>query len=236
MSQSDYRWARYGAGIAAAGIVLSGPISVGLISATHPQPAWQDAATFVAHYHPAQTLTYWCGFLTITGFLVMFAGMREPGHVHAHAAGEMGTRLALVFAGIFAALISLNYIIQTTFVPALVNRYDPAENAVIAAFTMANPRSLAWALEMWGYGFLGAATWAAAGALNRNRFEKITATLFVLNGIASIATAIWTAVDIGWVLTLAGLIGYVIWNVLIFAAAVMAYVVFKRRESRALSS
>ena len=72
------------------------------------------------------------------------------------------TQAALVFTGVYAALVALNYVVQTTFVPALVTHGDIADAPLIAAFTMAQPRSLAWGLEMWGYGFLGLATWLVA--------------------------------------------------------------------------
>ena len=204
-----------------AGILLSGPLSMWLVSATHPQPAWQNADAFFTHYHSMQALPYYFGFLIIAGFVVLIAAL----HRTAREQDRLHTLLAVIFTTVFAALISLNYIFQTTFVPALVGTRDPLS----AAFTMANPRSLGWALEMWGYGMLGVGTWFAARAFHGSKLERVTGVLFMLNGILSIITALWTAIDIGWVLTVPGLIGFVIWNLLILVMSALAWVVMRRR-------
>ena len=41
-----------GAVLTAAFALLSGPVSLWVVNATHPEPPWRDAATFVASYHP----------------------------------------------------------------------------------------------------------------------------------------------------------------------------------------
>lgn len=41
-----------GAAVALVGAITSGPLSLWLLSLTHAQPAWKDAATFAAAYRP----------------------------------------------------------------------------------------------------------------------------------------------------------------------------------------
>jgi hypothetical protein len=77
--------------------------------------------------------------------------------------------MSLVFAAAFAAMIVINYSVQTTLVPGLVSRYTAADAPVVAAFTLSNPTSLGWALEMWGYALLGVAAMMAATLRSRAR-------------------------------------------------------------------
>jgi hypothetical protein len=60
-----------------------------------------------------------------------------------------------VFCAAFASFIFFNYVLQTTFLPALARAYAPESAGVVAAFSMSNPTSLAWGIEMWGWAFFG---------------------------------------------------------------------------------
>ncbi|RJP81019.1 MAG: DUF4386 family protein [Candidatus Zixiibacteriota bacterium] len=228
---SDYRFGFHAALIAAAGVLLSGPVGLALVLMTHPQPPWESAEGFARNYHAVQTLPYWLGFLLVGGWLALIVALHRVAEDHHKAR----TQTAAAFATVFAALIFLNYVLQTTFVPALARNYQPGFASTITALSMANPMSLAWGLEMWGYGFLGVATWLVAPVFSRNRFERVLATLFIANGIASILTAILTALDMTWLMTLPGLIAYVVWNILVFIMAGMAAVALQRRMRRGIN-
>lgn len=218
------RAASWSAGVALVGALASGPFALWLVAATHPQPAWRDAATFAAAYHPIQAAPFYLGFLLVAGFTCLVASL------HALAPARLAGRTvnALPFAGAFGAMIFTNYAIQTTFVPALLVD-APRNAALVAGFTMANPTSLAWALEMWGYAVLGVATWLVAPVFDRGPLERITAWLFVLNGPVSIAGGLATAVQPGWVMTPAGLLAFGAWNVLVVAMAGLALVAMRAR-------
>jgi len=199
------------AAIALAGTLLSGPAGLAIVSLTRPQPAWRDAATFVSAYHPIQTVPYWGGLLLVVGFVALFAALHD-GH------GErFRTRCALALSTVFAALILANYAIQTTFVPALVSANNRLSDPTLTALTMANPGSVAWTLEMWGYGILGLATWLAAPAIRGGAYAHIASLLFAFNGPVSIAAALMTAWRPEWVLTTTGLVAFGGWNLLIIA-------------------
>jgi len=129
--------------------------------------------------------------------------------------------LSLLWASAFAALIFFNYICQTTFIRHLAMHYTPQNDSIIATFSMANPLSLSWAVEMWGYGILGVATWLMAGYYKGK--NNTIAWLLILNGIVSIATVVFSILDTDWVLTTIGLIAYMFWNVLMIAMMMMIY-------------
>ena len=213
--------------LAFAGTALSGPVGLLVVGATKPQPPWSDAATFAAAWHPVQLLPYAFGFLLVTGM----AGLLATLHVLAPSGLRPRTAPALVFAGAFTAVILVNYAIQTTFVPALVRGSGGEADALIATFTMANPSSLAWALEMWGYAALGMATWLVAPVLRDGggRAGRWAAALFVVNGPASVGAAAATVLWPGWVLTAAGLVAFGVWNIVVVSMTLLAWLALRRR-------
>jgi hypothetical protein len=211
------------------GIVLSGPLSLALVS-LHPQPAWTGPEAFARAYHPIQTFPYFTGFLLVGGSLVLIAALqtlaRDPHRARATA--------GLAFAAAFAALIFFNYVVQTTFVPALAQSRSPEAAPLIAAFALSNPRALGWAVEMWGYAVLGVATWLVAPVLaDHGRAGRIAAGLFVTNGPVSIVGAVWTALRPGWVMTPVGLALFAAWNLLmlVMTALVIAALRPHRRDA-----
>jgi hypothetical protein len=207
------------------GIVASGPLAFVVLAAIHPQPPWRDAELFARSFHPVQTLPFFVGFFLVGGYVVLVASLfalSRPAE-RARAASALG------FVSAFAALVFFNYVVQTTFVPSLARRYTPDSAPILATFSMSNPNSLGWAIEMWAYGLLGVATWLVAPVFQGSRVERVTARLFVANGVVSVATALGTGVDPGWTMTPAGLVGFLVWNVLVFVMSAFAIVALRRR-------
>ena len=211
------------------GVLLSGPLAVALVNATHPQPPWRDAAAFAHNYHPIQLLPYAGGILLVAALIVLVSSL----HASARVGDKAMTGAALVFAAAFAAFIFFNYVAQTTFVPDLARRYEPANAPIIAALSMSNPRSLAWGIEMWGWGLLGVATWLLSPVFDRTALERAAALTFMANGPVSIAGALWTIARPGWVMTPAGLAAFAAWNVLLAAMAALAFIALGRRHVQA---
>lgn len=214
------------AAVALAGAIASGPVALWLVGATHPQPPWDGADAFVAAYHPIQTMPFYLGFALVGGMVALIIGL----HRLAPDALRGRTLLAVPAAGAFAGMIVTNYAVQTTHVPALATGTAPEDGLVIGVFTMANPRSLGWALEMWGYAVLGVATWLVAPVFRGSRLERATGGLFALNGPVSIAGAVANAARPGWVLTGGGLVAYAAWNALVAAMAALAILAMRARE------
>ncbi len=207
--------------VAVVGFIFSGPVAFVIVRVVRPQPTWISSSVFVEHYHIIQDLPYYFGFLLIGGMLMVSVGhyLSEP------EKSEQIKRFHLLFALgwtiVFCTLISFNYICQISFVRNLALDYKQEHDAVIASFSMANPLSLCWTIEMWGYGFLGIATWLTAGCYeNRNNLIRI---LMIANGILSLGTAISTIINIRWVMTTAGIIAYFLWNVLMIFMMVAIY-------------
>jgi len=136
---------------------------------------------------------------------------------------------ALALTAAFAALIVLNYVLQTTFVPALASPLHEGDAPLVAALTMSNPRSLGWALEMWGYGLFGVATWAIAPVFRATKLERAARAAFTINGVASILGAVAIAAWPGSPHTVPGLIAFACWNLLMIVMATLVLMAMHRR-------
>jgi len=222
---SAYRIGALGAILTAAGTLASGPLALAVVALVQPQPLWAGAGVFVENFHRIQTLPFYFGFVLLAGSILMLVS------ICALSKGRPASLAALVFMAIGAALIFLNYLTQTTFIPAIVDSYTPESGPVVAAVSMSNPGALAWAVEMWGYGFMGLGTWLAAGFFGAGGLERAARTLFILNGIASVSGALVVSFDLEGVFSLPGLIGYGLWNVLYVALAVVFHRVLQRRRA-----
>lgn len=218
------RIALYGAASTLAGVVLSGPLALVLVARTHPQPAWRGPLAFATSYHPIQSLPYFFGFFLVAGLVLLVAG------AHGLAGERQRPRAtaALMLTSVYAALVALNYVVQTTFLPGLVAPYAEENGPLVAALSMANPRSLAWAIEMWGYALVGVATWLIAPVFAIGRAGTAASALLVLNGPVSLAGAAWSAGWPGWVMTPVGLAAFAGWNALLAAAAALAIAALRR--------
>lgn len=209
-----------GAIIALTGYITSGPAGFMLVKLTRPQPEWISASAFAANYNFVQDIPYYLGLLLIGGMLMIAAG-HYLNYTEENRQVKFRLLLSLLFTTAFAALIFFNYICQTTFVRHLALHYKSENDAVISTFSMANPMSLSWAIEMWGYGILGVATWLMAGYYKqKNNFIR---WLLILNGIVSLLSVAFTVININWVLTTTGIIAYMFWNILMIVLMIMIY-------------
>lgn len=209
-----------GAWVALCGYLLSGPVGFILVNWLQPQPAWVSPSVFAANYHWLQDVPYYFGFLLVGGMLMIFAAnyLRESLE---HLQLKFFSLLAMLAAIVFATLIAFNYICQTTFIRQLAVHYDETNDPSIATFSMANPASLSWSVEMWGYGFLGIATWLLAPVYKKR--SNLVSILLQLNGIVSVVGVLLTIVDARWVLTGYGLLAYAAWNLLMILLMILIH-------------
>jgi len=219
-----YKIGSLGAILAAIGILASGPLSIIVVALVQPQPAWEGPEQFVENFHRIQTLPFYFGYLLLTGSIMMLVAVYRLSQRRAAALA------GLIFMSIGAAFAFFNYVVQTTFIPAIVNEYSSNLNPVISIFSMSNPVALTWAMEMWAYGFMGFGTWLAAGFFGANPVERVAKVLFILNGVVSVLGALVITVDLSGVFSMAGLIGYGAWNVLFLALAIVFYQVLQKRR------
>lgn len=206
--------------IALIGYITSGPVGFLIVRIVKPQPVWTSSAVFAENYHVIQDLPFYFGFL-LTGGMLMLAAGHYLNHTENEPAKKFRLLVALGWTIAFFALISFNYISQTTFVRHLALSYKPEFDSAIAAFSMANPLSFCWANEIWGYGFLGVATWLTAGYYSGK--SNVIRVLLIANGVVSIATVAFTIIDMNWLMTPIGLSAYFIWNVLMIVLMILIY-------------
>jgi hypothetical protein len=202
------------------GFILSGPLGFLLLRLFKPQPEWDSAALFVENYNPIQNIPYWFGFILVGGMLILSAA-------HYLNAGEekavdrLHILLSLAWTTIFATLIFFNYICQISFIHHLATNYKAEYDAVISTLSMANPNSLSWSIEMWGYAILGVATWLLSVFYSKK--NKLIYALLIGNGIISVLSAVLFTVNGTWLLTTVGLISYFLWNLLMMVLLILIF-------------
>lgn len=200
-----------GATVALIGYLMSGPIGFLIVYFTKPQPAWVSSKVFVDNYHTVQDIPFYFGFLLIGGKLILVGG-HFLNYQEDNEKKKLHLLVAFGWTIAFFTLIAFNYICQTTFIHNMALHYKSEFDSAISTFSMSNPMSFCWANEMWGYAFLGIATWLMSGYYaGKNNTIKI---LLIINGIVSILSVIWTIVDVNWMMTTIGLTAYFSWNVL----------------------
>jgi len=209
-----------GALISLAGFALSGPIGFLLVHFIQPLPAWTSSLDFIAAYNAWQNIPYFFGFVLVGGMLLL-AVAHYRNTVGESELNKMHVLLSVVWTTIFATLIFFNYICQTTFIHHLATHYKPGYDTVIATLSMANPHSLSWAIEMWGYAILGVATWLLS-AYYRDK-SKLIYSLLIANGVVSVGSAALFIINDAWLLTTVGLMAYAIWNLLMIILLFLIY-------------
>jgi hypothetical protein len=217
---NEYALIRKGALVSLLGFIFSGPVAVVIVMLVAPQPDWSSAGLFVENFHVIQTIPYFLGFMLLAGILMLNTGLlltfREyPAPVRIHVWTGYGIGI------VFLVLVAFNYICQTTFIPHLVKTYDHTAASLIASFSMSNPNSLSWALEMRGYAFLGASNWLMASCYKRQ--NRTIYMLLKSNFIVSLGSLVWAIADAGWVNTFPGLILFFAWNVLMMFIVALIY-------------
>ena len=208
------------------GIVVSGPLALLVVNATHPQPPWQDAALYARSYHPVQVFPYLGGLLLVVGLVLLVTS------VHALADRELKPRTgtAQILAAVFATFIFFNYVVQTTYLPTLVTHYDDRYAATVSMFSMSNPN--------------------IAGVGDRDVGVRVHRRRYLARGAGVPRQPAGTADRAGvrrqrpgehrrrpadhrrpgWVMTVPGLAAFAGWNLLLAAMAALALAVFRRRR------
>lgn len=204
------------------GILLSGPIGV-LLTQIKPQPEWKNSETFASNFHIVQTLPYIFGFILLTGFVLFIS---TSFRLASTGIQKIFRIAANIFIAVYATLVGLNYAIQIGLVPALVKSKDQ----LAGLFTMTNPNSIGWTLEMFGYGFLGAATILIAPVFRKGYRMKVVRYLLIANGVLSILGAAATAFGTSWLMEWPGIVSVVIWNILILV--IMSLIILEIYKTR----
>lgn len=202
------------------GFILSGPVGFLLVRMIQPQPEWTQASSFVEHYHIIQNLPYFFGFLLLAGQLLLVLGHYELYRTRSPLI-RFRLLIAVFLMVVFCTLITFNYIVQTTFVHNLAWNYQPGYDQAIQYFSMSNTLSIAWAIELWGYGILSISLWLLRDIYTP--FFKLISILLWINLISSIVPILWTILDVNWVMSTLGLGLYFVWNLLMILLMILFY-------------
>jgi len=218
---SNLRLLRLGSWLLLLSTAVTGPLLIFVVEGIAPQPGWTDALTFASHYHWLQSLTFWSGFVLILGNALFVVG-----------AGYLGERqttpyfsLALIALAVYASLAAFNYTVQVAYVPAAVK----SPGAGLEVLSMANPDSIAWALEMFAYAILGIALWLVAPGFTGTRRANLIRYLIVFDAVASIGGAFAAAALPGGMLDSGALVAYYLWNALVALIAVLVLIEYKEK-------
>jgi len=218
---------RNGALLALVGFLLSAPIAVPVVMLLAPQPSWISVEIFKANFHYLQTLPYYFGFILVSGAVVLVYAHQPANYKSVAIQNEI--QLSRFLITVFSVLIIFNYICQTSLIPHLIKTPGNFYDAQIALYSMSNPNSLSWLLEMWGYLILAKALWLLR---NCYRDQKTSLPfLFTLNLLLSLVSLVWTIIDPVWVETTLGLVLYFTWNVLMIIILVMIFQFSKKNSS-----
>lgn len=196
-----------------------GPVSVLITQMIHPMPIWSGADQFIEHYHKSHSISIFFGFLLLYGFVRFIAAsfsLREKINMDSLVA-------ALIFTSIYAAFTGFNYVVNTSYIPHVFDEFKEATTI----FSMSNPKSLCWSLEMYGYGFLGLASLLIAP--NFKEYSSIF-LLLRINGYISILGAALTFFSLSWVLSTLGMVFYIGWNVLIITIMLLVIIKFEKKR------
>jgi hypothetical protein len=223
-STDAYRIGAFGAILAAVGILASGPLTLPIVAFVQPQPPWDGPDVFVENFHRIQLLPFYFGYFLIEGSILILVS------VYLLSAKRAQALIGLIFMSIGSSFAFFNYLTQTAFIPAIVDNYTAELGPIISTLSMSNPIALAWAIEMWAYGFMGLGTWIAAGFFGTSRLERIGKVLFILNGVVSIIGVLAISIDLSGVFSVIGLLGYGAWNLLFFVLALVFFRVLQKRR------
>lgn len=206
------------------GILFSGLIFPVITAIFYPQPVWQSPELFIQSFHRLQTATFFCGYFLVIGLLLTFVAL----YFTTRKTKKMWALSGLAINIVFTAVVFLNYIIKTTYVPYLATSNPPETSSVLAVFSMANPGSFAWALEMYGWGGIGISFVFMAFIFGQSKLEFLLKILFLINGAGSFVSAIVTSIDMTWIFSPAGFTALIIWNLLVLVIDLFLLKYFKK--------
>ena len=203
------------------GIILSGPPMVFLIEDLKPQPKWVDVDTFVVNFNKLQTLPYWFGFVLLTGNILFITSVSRLNTIK----NKIHASLAVICVIIYGSLVSFNYAIQAVAIPAMVSE----SNAMLEAFSMVNPTSICWTIEMFAYAILGIAYWLIAGAFQGKGILSVVKYLMIFNGVVSVLGILIPVIDPELLLESDGILVYILWNLLIVLIMTLIIIAFRKK-------
>jgi hypothetical protein len=198
---------------------------------THQVGLWSAALVAISCVaFSAATVLLWLGVLAPPGdvvanlvpslvlapaFLVLMASIHEV----APAEKKLWSRLGLAFAGLYAPLVSVVYVVALNVEEPFVMRGQAAQVALLSAN---HPGAVLWSIDGLGYGFMSLATLFAASAFGPDRLGRWIRWLFFAHGVVGIPVLLNYFVSVAFG-PLAAL-----WSVTLTSSAILLAVWFRR--------
>jgi hypothetical protein len=215
MNELSSRLGFWSAAVVALLVIL---IDVGMILSTifFPMNTITGIESYAKSFNSLQMLPFIPSLVLAPMFVIMMFSI----HQYASDDKKVLSQLSFSFALICAAVLSVHYYIQLTFVQqGLLNK----ETAVLWQFAAPNPHSFFWTFAALGYGFMGISLLFAAPVFS-NKSERLIKWLFVANGIIGVGFLIGNAADIFIINILASFV----WGVLFLIAAILVAGKFRK--------
>jgi hypothetical protein len=197
-------------------------IDAGMILSTilFPMTTITNIEAYASTFSNMQMLPFIPSLLLAPLFVIMMLSI----HNYASEEKKVLSQIGFSFALICAAILSIHYYIQLTFVQqALLNN----ETVGVWQFAAPNPHSFFWMFAALGYGFMGISLLFAAPVF-AGKSERAIKWLFVANGMVGIAFLTGNALGFFVMNILASFV----WGVLFPIAAI--FVAQKFRSSKEL--
>jgi hypothetical protein len=197
-------------------------IDAGMILSTilFPMTTITNIEAYASTFSNMQMLPFIPSLLLAPLFVIMMLSI----HNYASEEKKVLSQIGFSFALICAAILSIHYYIQLTFVQqALLNN----ETVGVWQFAAPNPHSFFWMFAALGYGFMGISLLFAAPVF-AGKSERTIKWLFVANGMVGIAFLTGNALGFFVMNILASFV----WGVLFPIAAIL--VAQKFRSSKEL--
>ena len=156
---SFYPVARGAMVICAVGAILYGVASIIVVLVNTEALTFPSWSEFIAGYSTLPTLAILTPpFVVALAFPVVAVGVYRV----APSEGQPFALLAVVFAGVYTAVLGMAYWLQLTFVPQSISE---GNTDGLAMWVLWHPRSFFWAFESFGYFAMGASSFLMALAL-----------------------------------------------------------------------
>ena len=179
-------------------LVASAPVLVGAVA-----PPWDNVLTLVPSLVLAPALL---------ALLVCV-------HDTAPSDRKVWSHLAVAFAGVYTALVSVVYVVELAVVEPLIVRGEAARAGLLTI----EPGGVLNAIDGLGYAFLGLALLFAAPVFGRGGLDRLIRWLLFANGVAIVPILLTYFVDRAFLL-----IAGPLWGLAVPALAVLLGVSFRR--------
>ncbi len=195
-------------------------IDVGMILSTilFPMTNITNMEAYASSFNSLQMLPFIPSLLLAPMFVIMMLSI----HQYASDDRKILSQLGFSFSLICAAVLSIHYYIQLTFVQQGILNH---QTAGIWQFAAPNPHSFFWTLAALGYGFMGIALLFTAPVFS-GKSERSIKWLFIANGVVGIAFLIGNALSIFFV----NILSSFVWGVLFLIATILVAKKFRNSQ------